>query len=161
MRRSFRSVELWIGIVVGLGETKIYMPSVTWKQWQSERMVRLNAPNGGDRAPFFRNGQWSRLRNWTCWCRMRFLIYRMEVFQQDRAPRHWQDDMWSLQSHRDVWVGRGQPIACLPRSLDLTPVDSFLWGYVKNLVFYVKNTYIQHSKVRVRDAVNTITHYML
>jgi len=43
----------------------------------------------------------------------------------------------------------------------LTPVDSFLWGYVKNLVFYVKNTDIQHSKVRVRDAVITITHNML
>jgi len=61
----------------------------------------------------------------------------------------------------DGWIGRGQAIACLPRSLDLTPVDSFLWGYVKNLVFYVKNTDIQHSKVRVRDAVTTITHNML
>ena len=61
---------------------------------------------------------------------------------------------------RGGWIGRGQPIACLPRSLDVTPVDSILWGYVKNLVFYVKNTDIQHSKVLVKDSVTTITHML-
>jgi len=61
----------------------------------------------------------------------------------------------------DGWIGRGQPNDPLPRSLDITLVDPFLWGYVKNLVFYVKNTDIQLSKVRVRDAVTIITHNML
>jgi hypothetical protein len=51
--RSFMSAELWIGTVVGLGETEIYTPSVTWRQWQNGRMARLNAPNGGDQALFF------------------------------------------------------------------------------------------------------------
>lgn len=53
MRWSCGSIELCIGIVIRLGETKIYLPSVTWRKWQSERMVRLNAPNGGDRALIF------------------------------------------------------------------------------------------------------------
>jgi hypothetical protein len=32
------------------------------------------------------------------------------------------------------WVGRGGPIAWPPRSPDLTPLDVFLWGSVKDQV---------------------------
>ena len=41
----------------------------------------------------------------------------------------------------DRWVGRGGPISWAPRSPDLTPLDFFLWGYVKTNVY----------KTRVRD----------
>ena len=33
------------------------------------------------------------------------------------------------------WIGRGGPIACPARSPDLRPLDYFLWGYLKSLVF--------------------------
>jgi hypothetical protein len=33
------------------------------------------------------------------------------------------------------WIGWAAPIACPPRSLDLTPLDFFLWGFVTDRVF--------------------------
>jgi hypothetical protein len=33
------------------------------------------------------------------------------------------------------WIGRAAPIAGPPRSPLLTPLDCFLWGFVKDLVF--------------------------
>lgn len=35
---------------------------------------------------------------------------------------------------KDSWFGRSGPIPWLPRSPDLTPIDFFLWGHVKQLV---------------------------
>ena len=32
------------------------------------------------------------------------------------------------------WVGRGGPTAWPPRSLDLTPLDFFAWGFINLLV---------------------------
>ena len=34
-----------------------------------------------------------------------------------------------------VWIGRGGPIAWPPRSPDLSPVDFFLWGFLKGLLY--------------------------
>jgi hypothetical protein len=46
-------------------------------------------------------------------------------------------------------------------SPDFTLLDFFLWGYVKNFVSQVKNNHIQQLKVRIGDAVATVTHDML
>ncbi|KAJ4442662.1 hypothetical protein ANN_04251 [Periplaneta americana] len=35
----------------------------------------------------------------------------------------------------DRWIGRGGPIAWSPRSPDLNPVDFYLWGHLKSLVY--------------------------
>jgi hypothetical protein len=59
------------------------------------------------------------------------------------------------------WIGRGGRIAWPPRSPDLTPLDFFLWGYVKNIVYQVKINDLQHLKARMRDAVATVTPNML
>jgi hypothetical protein len=48
-----------------------------------------------------------------------------------------------------------------PKSLDLTPLDFFLWGYVKNNVYQVKTNNLQHVKARRREAVATVTPNML
>jgi hypothetical protein len=37
-----------------------------------------------------------------------------------------------------VWDGRDGPMPWPPRSPDITPLDFFLWGYVKSNVFPVK-----------------------
>jgi hypothetical protein len=44
------------------------------------------------------------------------------------------------------WIGRGGPIAWPPRWPDLTPLNFFLWGYVKNIVYQVKINDLQHLK---------------
>jgi hypothetical protein len=46
---------------------------------------------------------------------------------------------------------------CPPRSPDLTSVDLFLWGYVKNIVYLVNINDLKHLQARIRDAVATVT----
>jgi hypothetical protein len=60
------------------------------------------------------------------------------------------------------WIGRGGPIAWSPRLSDLTPPDLFLWGYVKNNVYQVKNDDLEHLKAHsIGDAVATVAPNML
>jgi hypothetical protein len=55
------------------------------------------------------------------------------------------------------WIGTSGPIAWPPKSPNLTPLDFFLWGYVKNTVYKVKINDLQHLKARMRDSVATVT----
>jgi hypothetical protein len=59
------------------------------------------------------------------------------------------------------WIGRDGPIAWPPRSPDLTPLEIFLWGYVKNIVYKVKINDLQHLRARIRDALAAVTPNML
>jgi len=61
----------------------------------------------------------------------------------------------------DKWIGRGVAISWPPRSLDLTQLDFFLWGYVKNLVYKVKNNDLQQLKADIRDPMAIVIHNML
>ena len=49
---------------------------------------------------------------------------------------------WLNNNLADRWIGRGGPndrnITWPPRSPDLTPLDFYLWGHIKSLV-YIKN----------------------
>jgi hypothetical protein len=58
------------------------------------------------------------------------------VFQQDGAPAHYARIVtdW-LDENIPVWIGRGGDIRWPPRSPDLTPLDFFIWPFVKNLVY--------------------------
>jgi len=33
------------------------------------------------------------------------------------------------------WIGRGGPVAWPPRSPDMNPLDFYLWGHVKSIVY--------------------------
>ena len=46
------------------------------------------------------------------------------------------------------WIGRDGPTPWPPRSPDITPVDFFLWGYVKNKVFSTPVPDITNLKAR-------------
>jgi hypothetical protein len=57
-----------------------------------------------------------------------------------------------------VWMlGRDGPLAWPPRSPDITPLDFFLWGYVKDKVYVTKVTGVEDLKKRIRDVITTIT----
>ena len=61
----------------------------------------------------------------------------------------------------EKWIGRGDPVAWLPRSPDLTPPDYFLWDFVKERVMAVAPTTPDDMKERIRRACSEITPQML
>ncbi|PNF19071.1 hypothetical protein B7P43_G11300 [Cryptotermes secundus] len=57
-------------------------------------------------------------------------------FQQDGTPPHYHEVREYLNTHfQGRWIGRAAPIAWPPLSPDLTRLDFFLWGFVKDRVF--------------------------
>ena len=65
---------------------------------------------------------------------------------QDGAPPHFSCFVTDVLNERlpDAWIGRGGPIPWPPRSPDLSSLDFFLWGYIKNAVCAGKIRNIQH-----------------
>jgi len=59
------------------------------------------------------------------------------------------------------WNGRYGPTRWPPRSPDITPLDFFLRGYVKDKVFSTPVPDITDLKARITDAFATITEDML
>ena len=57
----------------------------------------------------------------------------------------------------EKWIGRGGPVAWLPRSPDLTSPDYFLWGFVKERVMAVAPTTPDDMNERIRQACTEIT----
>lgn len=84
-------------------------------------------------------------------------------FQQDGAPAHYAQqvraELDNIYGNR--WIGRGGPVQWPPRSPDLTKLDFFLWGYVKNLVFEERPTTQENMRQRIINAFATITPAML
>jgi len=39
------------------------------------------------------------------------------------------------QNYGQRWIGRGGPVAWPPRSPDMNPLDFYLWGHVKSIVY--------------------------
>ena len=59
------------------------------------------------------------------------------IFQLDGAPLHWglRIRQFLNETFSDQWIGRDGPISWPPYSPDITLLDFFLWGYVKNIVY--------------------------
>lgn len=58
-------------------------------------------------------------------------------FQQDGAPPHWTVPVreYLNEVFPNRWIGRDGPTPWPARSPDLTPLDFFLWGYLKSKVY--------------------------
>jgi hypothetical protein len=50
----------------------------------------------------------------------------------------------------------GRPIAWIPRSSDLSPLDPFLWGYVKDVVYQAKVQDMDKLLHRLTAACETV-----
>ena len=84
-------------------------------------------------------------------------------FQLDGAPAHW-GLMVRETLHAefpDRWIGRDGPIVWPARSPDITPLDFFLWGYVKAKVFRTPVESVDELKERIREAVDSVRAEML
>ena len=54
------------------------------------------------------------------------------------------------------WLGRGGPFAWAPRSPDLTPLDYYLWGHIKTLVYETKVDW----RAALRDRIFTAAEHI-
>jgi len=85
------------------------------------------------------------------------------IFMQDGAPPHFSCFVTDVLNGRfpDAWIGRGGPMSWPPRSPDLSPLDIFLWGYIKNIVYGEKIRNIQHLQDRITSAIENVTQDMI
>lgn len=84
-------------------------------------------------------------------------------FQQDGAPPHHARRITDRlnATFGANWIGRAGPVHWPARSPDLTPLDFFLWGYVKSKVYELEPTTVEDMKVRIRNVFQFITLDML
>lgn len=84
-------------------------------------------------------------------------------FQQDGAPPHWglRVRQYLDQHFPNQWIGRDGPHVWPPRSPDLTPLDFFLWGYVKDRVYATPVRDVAHLVEKIRAEVGSVTFQML
>ena len=67
-------------------------------------------------------------------------------------------NIWFLDAEfPNRWIGRDGPTPWPPRSPDITPLDFFLWRYVKDKVFSTPVPDITNLKARITDAFATVT----
>lgn len=85
------------------------------------------------------------------------------IFQQDGAPPHWARCVRDFlnATFPERWIGRGGPTKWPPRSPDLTPLDFFLWGFVKDIVYSSPVADLETLKRRITNAVMSVTEDML
>ncbi|GFW14176.1 transposable element Tc3 transposase [Trichonephila clavipes] len=84
-------------------------------------------------------------------------------FQQDGATCHTARATIDLlkDTFGDRLISRFGPVNWLPRSCDLTPLDYFLWGYVKSLVYADKPQTLDHLEDNIRRVIADIRPQML
>ncbi|GFX29208.1 HSF_DOMAIN domain-containing protein [Trichonephila clavipes] len=84
-------------------------------------------------------------------------------FQQDGATCH--TDRTTIDLLKDTFgdrlISRFGPVNLSPRSCDLTPLDYFLWGYVKSLVYADKPQTLDHLEDNIRRVIADIRPQML
>ncbi|GFV78318.1 transposable element Tc3 transposase [Trichonephila clavipes] len=84
-------------------------------------------------------------------------------FQQDGATCHTARATIDLlkDTFGDRLISRFGPVNWPPRSCDLTPLDYFLWGYVKSLVYADKPQTLDQLKDNIRRVIADIRPQML
>ena len=86
------------------------------------------------------------------------VLLRDVFYQHDGAPAHF---TWNVRQHLDTeygarWIGRGGPVQWPPRSADLTPLDFYLWGRIKSLVYVNEATSVDDLKEKIELAFVTV-----
>ncbi|GFY18598.1 transposable element Tc3 transposase [Trichonephila clavipes] len=101
--------------------------------------------------------------HWVLRC-MRKCLYQVELwFQQDGATCHTARATIDLlkDTFGDRLISRFRPVNWPPRSCDLTPLDYFLWGYVKSLVYADKPQTLDLLEDNNRHVIADIRPQML
>lgn len=86
-------------------------------------------------------------------------IDRSIWYQQDGAPPHYSCTVRNYLNEvfPNRWIGRRGTIEWPPRSPDLTPLDYFLWGYLKSKVYVNRPDNIADLKNRITEEIHKIS----
>ena len=79
-------------------------------------------------------------------------------FQQDGAPPHFATIVRNYlhEQFPGRWIGRQGTIEWPPRSPDLTPLDFFLWGHLKSVVYRHRPRNIDELKEAITQEIRNI-----
>ena len=85
-------------------------------------------------------------------------LTRSIVFQHDGCPVHTSRIVKDFlnQKYGNQWISRNGPIQWPPRSPDLNPVDYFIWGRAKELVYTEEILNIEQLKQKIDNAFETM-----
>lgn len=85
-------------------------------------------------------------------------VRRNMWFQQDGCPAHYSRNVQDFLNRHfpNRWIGRGSLFFWPPRSPDLTCLDFYLWGRIKDLVYKTRPTTREDMIVRIQNAINII-----
>jgi hypothetical protein len=80
------------------------------------------------------------------------------IFQQDGASSHSSKKVteWLNKKFPNKWIGRRSTLEWAPRSPDLTPLDFFLWGYVKQKVYQEPIANLEDLREKITNTINSI-----
>lgn len=85
------------------------------------------------------------------------LQYNQIIFHQDGAPPHSIQAVTNYLNNRyDLWIGRYGPIQWPANSPDLTPLDNFLWGYLKDKVYYNRTNNLVDLRHKIEQEINIL-----
>ncbi|GBN00241.1 hypothetical protein AVEN_201636-1 [Araneus ventricosus] len=81
------------------------------------------------------------------------------ISQLDGSPPHYCNTVREFldTTFPQRWIGRGVVMVWPPRSQDITPLDLYLWGYVKQHVHSERMNDINHLKQRITDVIHSVT----
>lgn len=132
------SFNVWCGL---LG-SRLIGPIIYEGTLNSERYLNLLSH---DLEQIIDNIPLAERRNW-------------QWFQQDGAPPHNAITVRNYLNERFLqqWLGNIGPVRWPPRSPDLTPLDFFLWGYIKNLVYSKTYENVDELRLSVLRAFGSI-----
>lgn len=76
------------------------------------------------------------------------------MFQHDGCPAHYRITVrqWLDERYPNRWIGRGGPIPWPARSPDITPLDFYVWGHMKELVYVTPINSVEELRQRIINA---------
>lgn len=79
-------------------------------------------------------------------------------YMHDGAPAHFARPVRAVldNTYPNKWIGRSGPVAWPPRSPDLNPLDFYLWGHLKALVYAVPINNAEMLRERIFAACESI-----
>ncbi|GFY43575.1 putative DD41D transposase [Trichonephila inaurata madagascariensis] len=96
------------------------------------------------------------------WPELEYMDLDSMWFQQDGTTSHTAHGTIDLLKNKfdERVISRNGPVDWPPRSCDLTPLDFFLWDYVKSLVYVNKPTTLKELKANIEREIAVVSAEM-